>query len=322
MANTKSGKTRRGKEGMRGRMPTKRSINLARIDENKKSVGIALPAIILIVVLAAIFSKFFVYDRLQEMAAAEAEVMRLRSQVDEMNDALEQYADVEDIYAHYTKSAMTADELARVDRRLAIELMNEVMPEGKGARSWSVSENILTIELAESTLGAQNELAKKIEESPIVDSCTIKRADKDNTKDLNEKVRATFTVYLKQPEEEEEEETSDSSKTESAETSDDSSGTAAMTEFGEVSADTSGGSPEGSAGVSAESFVKESAGTSTDSSLKESVGTSTESSLKESAGMSADSAAKDLAESSVKASAGASAGSSAEASAERQTGEG
>ena len=204
MAKLTIGKGGKGKDVRRGRMPTKTSINLVQVDQKKPKFTIAIPAIILIIVGAAAFSKYFVIDRFAERDAAVAEVVKLRNQMDDLSDALKQYADVEEIYAHYTKDAMTADELSRVDRVRILQLINSVLQEGAGAKTWSVTGNILTIEFEESTLGVQNELARKIEESSIVDSCIIKRADKDKKQDQDEKVRATFTVYLKQPEEEEE----------------------------------------------------------------------------------------------------------------------
>ncbi len=219
------GKGSKGKDLRRGRMPTKTSINLVQIDKKKPKFTIAIPAIILIAIGAMAFSKFLVIDRFAERDAAVAEVVKLRNQVDDLNDALKQYADVEDIYAHYTKQSMTAEELSRVDRVKILELIASVLKEGAGATTWNVTANILTIEFAESTLAEQNELAKKIEKSPIVDSCIIKRANKDNKKeDQNEVVKASFTVYLKEPDEEEEEEEENSSETSADDSSKPSTG--------------------------------------------------------------------------------------------------
>ena len=223
MAKLTIGKGDKGKDVRRGRMPTKTSINLVQVDKKKPKFTIAIPAIILIIVGAAAFSKYFVIDRFAERDAAVAEVVKLRNQMDDLSDALKQYADVEEIYAHYTKDAMTADELNLVDRVRILQLINSVLQEGAGAKTWSVTGNILTIEFEESTLGVQNELARKIEKSPIVDSCIIKRADKDKKQDQDEKVRATFTVYLKQPDEEEEETEEEAAGTAAEDSSENSS---------------------------------------------------------------------------------------------------
>jgi hypothetical protein len=56
----------RGKR-RRGRMPTKTEINLAVVGEKHINGLIALPAILLIVVAAALFSKFLVIDRMLEV---------------------------------------------------------------------------------------------------------------------------------------------------------------------------------------------------------------------------------------------------------------
>lgn len=169
----------KGSRRKRGRMPVKTSINLVLVDEKKIKLGIAIPAILLIIFLAGLFSKYMVYDRLMEMSRAEGEVVRLRNQYDSLMSAAEELTGVEDTYAHYTIAGMTADELSMVDRVKVLELVESVLPSSKYAKNWNVSGNILTIEVTESTLSQQNDLAKKIEESPIVDSCIIMTANKN-----------------------------------------------------------------------------------------------------------------------------------------------
>ena len=283
MANIKIGKTRRGKEGMRGRMPTKKSINLVKVDEKQLKIGIAIPAIILIILLAAVFSKFFVIDRFAEMDAAYAEVVRLRNQADMFTDALKGYQDVEDVYAHYTKADMTEGELTQVDRVMVLDLVESVLPTGNGStKTWNVKGNILTIEVAESTLGKQNELTKKIEESPIVDRCTIVTANKDREKIKGAEVRAVLTVYLKQPEEEEAEEESAAAST------DMSSGEAAESSESLSSEKTA----DESAGQYSEDVTDESAGQSSEDVTDGSVNVSSDETSDGSADLSAEGTAE------------------------------
>ena len=223
MARSKSKKDTRK---IRGRLPSKTSINLVLVDEKKLNLGIAIPAVLLIIVLAGAFSKFLVYDRLMEMTRAESEVVGLRSRYDALLTAGEEMTDVEDTYAHYTNAGMTADELGLVDRVKVLELVDSILPKKNTAKNWNVSGNILTIEVTESSLSQRNELAEKIEQSPIVDSCTIMTANKNEStsvsapsnknttqylRDRNKtsssnsgkEVWARFVVYLKQPVEEE-----------------------------------------------------------------------------------------------------------------------
>ena len=67
------------------------------------------------------------------------------------------------------------------------------------ATAWSVSENVLTVEVTGATLERMNQLARQIEAFPIVDSCTISTADKGNSKASAAGVKAKFLVYLQQP---------------------------------------------------------------------------------------------------------------------------
>ena len=53
---------------MKGKLPTKRSINLVLVDENKINPLTAILGVLLIVVLAGAFSKFLVIDRLNAYA--------------------------------------------------------------------------------------------------------------------------------------------------------------------------------------------------------------------------------------------------------------
>jgi hypothetical protein len=114
-----------------------------------------------------------------EMSLAEGEVAHLRNQYDSLMSATEEMTGVEDTYAHYTIAGMTADELSMVDRVKVLELVESVLPSSEYAKNWNVSGNILTIEVTENTLSKQNDLAAKIEESLIVDSCIIMTANKN-----------------------------------------------------------------------------------------------------------------------------------------------
>ena len=119
----------RSKKGIGGRMPTKRSINLVVVDENKINPIKAVLGILLILVLAAAFGKFLVYDRLAEVNQAQARVTDLQRRLDEMRDALQGYGEVETVYAHYTYDGMTAAEMALVDRADVVELISTIIRE-------------------------------------------------------------------------------------------------------------------------------------------------------------------------------------------------
>ena len=240
-------KPAKGKGVLKGKLPTKRSINLVLVDENKINPLTAILGILLIVLLAGVFSKFLVIDRLDAMSRAQGRVTQLQNDLDSAMDALDNIGDIGETYAHYTLEGMTAAELNQVDRVLVLALVDSILPvveEGPSEEEiagilksmfrdapatgndaldtarqrarldlleqlvpvpeyivnrWSLTDNLLTLEVNGQTLERLNELRRQIEKSPIVDSCAIMTANKDARRNAQEGVWARFIVYLQRP---------------------------------------------------------------------------------------------------------------------------
>ncbi len=185
----------------RRQMPTKRSINLAVLSEKKTHFGLLIPGILLILVVAAAFSKFLVIDRLAEVDAARAEVNRLQMKIDQGYEELAGFDDLADLYAHYTYSGFTQEELNRSDRVEVLRLIRSVVLPRAEVSSWTLSGNTLTINLNGETLQDINLLVQQLEAEDIVDFCTVNTANtKDNarlvlTENLGP-VKARVMAYL------------------------------------------------------------------------------------------------------------------------------
>ncbi len=185
----------------RRQMPTKRSINLAVLSEKKTHFGLLIPGILLILVVAAAFSKFLVIDRLAEVDAARAEVVRLQTKIDQGYEELAGFDDLADLYAHYTYSGFTQEELNRSDRVEVLRLIRSVVLPRTEVSSWTLSGNTLTINLNGETLQDINLLVQQLEAEDIVDFCTVNTANtKDNarlvlTENLGP-VKARVMAYL------------------------------------------------------------------------------------------------------------------------------
>ena len=178
----------------RRQMPVKRSINLAVIDEKKMRFGLAIPAILLILVAAAAFSKFLVLDRMAEVSAAQAEVSRLQAKIDQGYDELAGFDDLADLYAHYTYSGFTPEELNRSDRVAVLRLIRSVVLPRAEVSSWSLTSNTLTINLNAETLQEINLLVQQLEAEDMVDFCTVNTA---NTKENQRRVQTTDLGIVK-----------------------------------------------------------------------------------------------------------------------------
>ena len=200
----KSGEKKGIKLGRKGRkpstrnLPVKRSINLAAVGEKPIQVKLAVPAIVLIVVAAILLSKFFVVDRLLDMYRAQNEVSSLQSQLDDAYRQLNSFGDMTDEYAHYTYSGMTAEELARTDRGAVMDLLQRMVLPQAAMSSWSLTGNILTLNISRASLQDINLLAQELNEDPLVNFCTVTTASTNTSQQegIPNDVVGQVMVYL------------------------------------------------------------------------------------------------------------------------------
>ena len=190
--------------GKRGKLPVKRSINLAMTDEKPVNWKVGIPAFILILVAAFAFGKFAVADRLLEVNRAEAEVAALRTELNAAYDRLNSFGELTEIYAHYTYSGMTQDEISRADRASAIALIRRViLPRGQ-VSNWTLSGNVLTLNFVCDDLRVVNRTVRDIESDSHVNFCTVNTAatnDNYNNVYADGGLNARIMVYLNPAEE-------------------------------------------------------------------------------------------------------------------------
>lgn len=184
----------------KGKIPSKTHINI--LAKKKQTIPIEkrLPVIIIIVILAAILCKFTVIDRLTAVVRETNRINTLQQELDLANDKIGALQDVDDIYAHYTTSGMTEEELSRVDRVKAMKLIDKAFLHGNISKSWNLTGNIMTLDVRGPSLRELNQLAEELEEKPIVERCVISSANKRIEE--SDDVAVTFVIYLKQPDEE------------------------------------------------------------------------------------------------------------------------
>ena len=190
----------------RGRMPNKTSINFATIGVKRTRWWLVVLAAILIAAAAFAIGKFLVYDRLMEVYAAETEATRAHTELQECYGRIASYGELNDLYAHYTYSGMTKEELARVDRVDVLELLENVIFPRTEVFDWTLRGNTLTLKIEGKTLQEINETVQQLLAQDIVDYCEVNTAATDTlaSRDLlvdPDKVTADIVVYLVKPEE-------------------------------------------------------------------------------------------------------------------------
>ncbi len=164
------------KAKIRGRLPSKRSINMATVGQKKTRISTAILALILIIVAAAAIAKFAVMDRLDAVSREQQKVRDLRNQLSAANARLDSFGELQEKYAHYTLADLSSSELNRVERSDVVDLIERVVLPEAELNSWTVKQNQLTLDVTVDTLQDTNILAQLLNEDDMVDFAAVQKA--------------------------------------------------------------------------------------------------------------------------------------------------
>ncbi|MBQ9618521.1 MAG: hypothetical protein IJR48_09165 [Oscillibacter sp.] len=175
-----------------GHMPVKRSINFVTVGEKPIDWRIAIPAIVLICVLAGVVSKVTVIDRFAALDAARSEVYQLQAQIAQKREEINNFKDISVDYAHYTTHDLTAEEYDRISRVTVMDVVQEIILPVAPLDAWTLHENTLSIHVSSNTLTEITAMVQQLQESPVVSSCAIVTAS--TTVSTNENISNEETI--------------------------------------------------------------------------------------------------------------------------------
>ena len=176
------------------KLPTKKSINLVAGKSESINMKAGLPAIIVIVLLAALLGKVAVVDRYSKMYRAVNKADRLQTQVDEAYRTIQSFGEMQEEYAHYTYENMTDEEINGVKRTEIMEMIERIVMPQANVGSVTISGYTVTFPVSGVTLQEANQLSSRIENDPLVDFCTVTTATTNTNPNLQ--VTAQITIYL------------------------------------------------------------------------------------------------------------------------------
>lgn len=197
-------KKTKNKVVVKAKGPAKRNINFAHIGEKKTKWILAVPGIIIIVLLAALFSKVAIYDRYSELSALNRERDDYATQQALLQAEIDSYGDVETEYAHYTYESFDYEtELSLLDRNTILSIVNDEIMRNADIVSWTLTGNVLRLTLTGITLDEVSKLSNNLKELDEVSYCMISTAQTGESTesesdyyDLN--VTAVMTIQLNQ----------------------------------------------------------------------------------------------------------------------------
>ena len=176
--------------------PVKGTMNLVIREKTWSSPSRALPVLAVIVIAAALFSKFAVADRLAQVSRAQGQVNQLRQEIVQLQSAYADYSQVEEEYRRYSYGSLSEEELALADRLRVLDLLEEKLMPAAQVKNLAVGGNSLSLTLAGITLEQASGLVAELEGSDIVDSVAVYTAGYGTDSTQGETRLLTMTILL------------------------------------------------------------------------------------------------------------------------------
>ena len=148
-------------------------MNLAQKEKSETRLSVTLPLILLIVLLAAAFSKYGVMDRFQRLEETKQKLAMMQSETKLLEAQLADYDEVAEEYSRYATGFLNESENALVDKSEVFKLIDkELIPSG---RITEISSNAqaVTCSIAGISLDDASRLVEKLYARDDVDSVYI-----------------------------------------------------------------------------------------------------------------------------------------------------
>lgn len=144
---------------------------------NPVKVGVIALAIILVTLL---FTKFAILDPLQQKTDALAELSAKQDQMAVINAKLAGWDELQALYGRYSYGWMTENETNLVERMDIVRLLEtKILPRAR-IEDFTISGNVLTVNLEGITLKQTSSLVTTLEADPLVTSATVYKASNDD----------------------------------------------------------------------------------------------------------------------------------------------
>jgi len=177
----------------KGKYPSKTTINLLPEDRTKKKNTTAVVVFLLFMVGLALFTKFLVIDKINELNDAKREYLDLQAEVEALKEYNADYDEVLDEYNHHGVAYLSNEEIVIQSREKVLDLIDSEINASNGIAEITVKDNVADITMESVTLSDVATVVGALEESEIVQYVLVDTAD-SNVTDSGDKVDAEIQV--------------------------------------------------------------------------------------------------------------------------------
>ena len=151
-------------------IPSKTTLNLVIKEKSEFRLTRLVPAVLAVLVIAAIFGKFAVVDRFAALNEAERQ---LAGEQAHLQALVAGYADFDEVQAEYNRYTYADFDRTIPDRQDVLRLLERYVFPVSGTRQLSISGKSVSLTLTGMTLEEISTLISKLDADPLVDSITV-----------------------------------------------------------------------------------------------------------------------------------------------------
>lgn len=153
-------------------VPSKKTMNFV---HHQSSVNLKklIPAVVIVLIVAAVFAKFAVLDLLDQKALAQSELDMKQAQLDAINAKLDGYEELEKEYGRYSYGWMNETEVNMVSRMDVLHMVEEEIASKAFIDNLAVNNNVLTLNIHGITLEQASAMVKSLEARGLVQSAAV-----------------------------------------------------------------------------------------------------------------------------------------------------
>lgn len=155
--------------------PSKKTINLYyKEDKTTRPSTIALYVLFIAVVLLAV-SKVVIFDRMDELAKVEAQLVEKQNHYEEQMANLKEYKEISSQYSRYSFSYLRDDEKL-CDRIAVLEMLEETVFAHSNVENVAITADVVSVNLSGTNLEETAKLVQMVEGYDIVSHVEVNTA--------------------------------------------------------------------------------------------------------------------------------------------------
>ena len=162
--------------------PSKKTMNFVH-HQSGINLKKLIPALVLVLIIGALFAKFAILDPLAKRDVALGELTDKQTQLALINGKLTGYEELAQQYGRYSYGWMNETEVNMVSRMDVLQLVEQEISTKAIIDNMAVNNNVLTLNIHGITLEQASTMVRSLEERGLVESAAVYNAVAEQAKE-------------------------------------------------------------------------------------------------------------------------------------------